>query len=145
MFALLSPDPLEDAKDFIRSLLVVDPTKRLTAKEAQVCPWFTQARVQENLRQEASQDVLSSLRDFREKNILQRTVLQVLAFHQTPEDLEQLQYEFEKLDPNHQGTIVKTDLQTALMSSGLELTPEDAAVIFDSLDFDRTGKIRSAT
>ena len=41
------PDPewtdvSEEAKDFIKKILIVDPTKRMTAEEALQHPWLTQ-------------------------------------------------------------------------------------------------------
>lgn len=128
----------KDAEDFISKLLTVDPSKRMTAAEAQQHIWLKVA----SARPSALPSRLATrMKSFSELNSLQRTVSQVLAYMLDKEQIKRLRTEFAKLDEERNGEVSYKEFQNAFERSNIELGEDDMQDIFKSIDFDNTGNI----
>ena len=65
----------DDAKDFIRALLVIDPVERMTVDEALRCPWITQ-----HGEELSSNELYGSMSAIRSKRQTLRSVAKTIIF-----------------------------------------------------------------
>jgi calcium-dependent protein kinase len=89
-----------EAKDFIRSLLVLDPMQRPTAKQAKGSKWLKMWRHVENGDEapEINPNVVKALIGFKEYSDMRKLLCEVLSFTLLPEQIQGLRNEFEKYD-----------------------------------------------
>ena len=120
----------EEAIDFVKSLLVLDPEQRPSALEAQNHPW-----VQKMWRRRKSLDhqdttldpkVVSGLVSFKSLSTTKRFLCEVLSFTLQPEQITGLHEEFEKMDVDGTGEISLSKFKDALLAqSGQHSLGED--------------------
>eukprot|EP00434_Breviolum_minutum_P018566 symbB.v1.2.016376.t1/scaffold1244.1/size129415/3 len=110
----------ENAKGFIRKLLQVDPTQRMTAEEAANHPWLaTSASGEPAVELDAS--IFDGLKAFSRNNEVKRAVLAAIAPMASVEQVRKWADQFEKLDENGTGQIKVKDLvQKVAQQSGEE-------------------------
>jgi calcium-dependent protein kinase len=101
----------EDAKSFVRSLLEVDPCKRLTAAEALEHPWIFRSREQAC---EGMNDVVRSLFNFGQLSQLQQHCMQMCAWSLPNEDHARVRDYFTALDRGQKGVIKMSELKSFL-------------------------------
>lgn len=118
------------AKDFISRLLVVDHTRRMTARQAQAHPWL---HSWDQSPEPLHVDILGSLRNFHEFSTLKKVAMEVVAFSLRSEQIKDLRREFEKVDLDSNGEITLEELSQALEASGL-LSPGDLETLVQGLD-----------
>jgi calcium-dependent protein kinase len=89
-----------EAKDFIRSLLVLDPMQRPTAKQAKESKWLKMWRHRENGDEAPviNPNVVKALIGFKEYSDMRKLLCEVLSFTLLPEQIQGLRNEFEKYD-----------------------------------------------
>ncbi|KAF4712819.1 hypothetical protein FOZ62_028791, partial [Perkinsus olseni] len=105
----------EEAKDLIEKLLLLDPSRRLTAEQALHHPWIDSLVPGANVKT-ISPAALVNLNNFNKQNKLKRMALTVIA-RQIPEDsIEELKQMFNALDKNGDGTLTVEEI-----SKGFEL------------------------
>lgn len=128
-------------KDFVKTLLNVDPKARLTAKQAQRHPWiqtFSRKKECRNL----NPSVVKALVSFKELSDMQKLLSEVLSFSLLPEQITDLREEFAKVD-NGDGEITLEDLKTVLIENAEAgalgaLTEEEVEDIFQALRVRKT-------
>ncbi|CAM9421813.1 unnamed protein product [Chrysoparadoxa australica] len=135
-FRFLSPewDTISDeAKHLISQLLLKDTTRRLTASQALVHPWFdlvmdgadTEANVSINKVR-----INHRLKRFVGSNAIKKLALNVIAHNVEEEDIGHLRKIFHSLDVDGNGEITVEELQLAVASEGmLELQEEVVALL----------------
>lgn len=128
----------EEAIDFIKSLLVLDPTKRPTALEAQHHPWIQRLwkKSHDSCDNGAlSQNVVNGLVDFKSLSSTKRFLCEVLSFTLQPEQIQGLHEEFEKMDVDGTGEITLSKFKGALLAQSDEhlLRDEEIEDIFSGL------------
>lgn len=128
----------KDAKDFIRHLLVYNPSKRMTSDQALKHSWLQQARHVEEARP-LDPEVLTSLRDFAKLSAFKRAALEAIAFSMSAQSISHLREQFSKLDKERTGSVVLRDFVDVLQKSGS--TREEAAFIFQVVDQDNKHRI----
>jgi calcium-dependent protein kinase len=105
-----------EAKAFIKALLVIDPKKRLSAKECQQSTWLQdwaeKDRSQDNI---LSPNVVKALVNFKEMGDMRKLLCEVLSFTLLPEQIIDLRKEFEKLDTEGTGEISLSGLKEVLL------------------------------
>lgn len=69
----------EEAKDFVNSLLQIDPDKRVTASQAQKHPWFHRQIIP--LTQPVSPSLVENLQTFQGFNRLKKGAMTAVAYH----------------------------------------------------------------
>jgi len=100
------------AKEFIRTLLTLDPTKRPTATEALTNPWFEMAHAEPVA---LTKSVGARLENFVGMHKLKKHALQVIAEHLTEDQIGQIRTMFEELDTKKQGVLTVEELKGALV------------------------------
>mmetsp|Transcript_112264 Transcript_112264/g.322731 ORF Transcript_112264/g.322731 Transcript_112264/m.322731 type:complete len:558 (+) Transcript_112264:89-1762(+) len=133
-FQKLSPQ----AKDFVRSLIVVDPTERMSAQQALQHPWITQRRRSELTLLE--NDTLESLRAFSRTSQFRRNVLSMMAWSLSAEDRSELRKQFLSIDKDKGGTISLKEFKEVL-AKRFNVCGAEAEEIFNSLDTDKNDEI----
>ena len=110
----------EDAKDFIRKLLVTDPTKRPTAKECQKLTWLRKMSAVASRNVDSSKlspNVVKALVGFKEYSKMRKLLCEVLSFTLLPDQITHLHNEFERFDTDGSGEISLGGLKRVLMSN----------------------------
>jgi Ca2+-binding EF-hand superfamily protein len=125
------------AKDFVASLLVKDPAKRPSAKVASRHAWLVTEESEigggEDTDSVIDMGVLESMRQFARSNAMKRAALGLIAFSCAPDELDDLERVFKKIDKENTGTIKMQQL-TRVLKERLEMSEEEAKTIFDSID-----------
>lgn len=122
----------ESARQFVLSLLVVDPEKRLSASEALQHHWICSVDTPKAV---IDTDVLSSLRRFAHASHFRRACLSMMAWSLTVEDQQELRLQFQALDQNKTGTITFQELASVLEST-FHIDSAEAKTLFHGLDMD---------
>jgi Ca2+-binding EF-hand superfamily protein len=126
-------------KDFVKTLLNVDPNDRPTAKDAQRHPWIqTWAKKEGPEEKTLNPKVIDALVSFKELSDMQKLLSEVLSFTLLPEQIEDLRREFEKIDTDGDGEIMFSELKQVLMGSAGSgslgaLSEEEIEDIFQAL------------
>lgn len=112
---------LQKAKDLLSKMLVVDPSKRITAAEALNDEWIKTAMPQKKHMGEKEDTSLTRLRSFKVKNQLQRSVLLHIASRlQSEKRMKELKGIFQKMDKNGDGMLDKNELVEGYIQTGKE-------------------------
>lgn len=129
----------QEAKDFILSLLVIDPMDRPTARQAKESKWLKMWS-----KNNGSQDtminpnVVKALVGFKEYSDMRKLLCEVLSFTLLPEQIQGLRKEFEKYDQEGTGEITLSTLKTVLIGNASTgslggLTEEEVVDIFNAM------------
>jgi calcium-dependent protein kinase len=106
----------DKVKDLITKLLVVDPTKRLTATEAFQHPWIQEMKEIMDSKIEIGDEVALGLQEYMETVQFKKTTLTFLASKIPESQIEKLRDAFIKIDKNGDGTITKDELASGVSS-----------------------------
>jgi calcium-dependent protein kinase len=137
----------DDAKDFVRKLLVVDPDARMAAEDCLRHPWLTQAECDTQSDSDRSlsslstcDDMLGELRRYSQSSHLRRAALAMMAHHLSSVDLGQIHNTFLSLDTDKTGTITRDNFRTALRGRW-DVSEEELCRLFDDVDINHDGEI----
>mmetsp|Transcript_49688 Transcript_49688/g.131062 ORF Transcript_49688/g.131062 Transcript_49688/m.131062 type:complete len:529 (+) Transcript_49688:75-1661(+) len=119
------------AKDFVTSLLQVDPNKRPTPAGAMKHPWL----VSETNSGDPEIDIalLKGMRDFSRLNHIKRAALGVIAYSFTSQDLRDLELQFKQLDFHGTGTLTMHEM-TEHLTRHLGISQRKAERVFCRMD-----------
>lgn len=132
----------DHGKGFVKSLLIVDPKDRPTAREAQRHAWLKHwaSRDSEGNRQDnvLNPNVVKALVNFKEFSDMQKLLSEVLSFTLLPDQIKDLRKEFEIMDTDGSGEISLEALKKVLVSNAGAgslgaLTEEEVEDIFDAM------------
>jgi len=127
------------AKDFVRKLLVRDPEKRLSAKEAMGHKFLEQAAVEDTEHHEMLKDeMVLALKQFHGMSRFKRACLSVMALTLPKEDRAKVRESFICLDEDNTGEVSVEELQSILED---KVSREEAESIFRALDTSGDGSI----
>mmetsp|Transcript_11866 Transcript_11866/g.21915 ORF Transcript_11866/g.21915 Transcript_11866/m.21915 type:complete len:1141 (-) Transcript_11866:103-3525(-) len=131
-----------EAKDFILSLLVIDPMDRPTARQAKESRWLRMWSNRENIGNEEDKminpNVVKALVGFKEYSDMRKLLCEVLSFTLLPEQIQGLRKEFEKYDQEGTGEITLSTLKKVLIGNASTgslggLTEEEVVDIFNAM------------
>lgn len=134
----------ETAKDFVKSLLRVQPDRRPNAETALAHPWISRQRrpsiaeIQAN--EPLSPSILEGMRQHAMSSHLKRAVLLMVAYSLSSEDIAGLNATFLALDKNKHGTVTLSEFRRALESFN-DIPNVEVERLFDSLDHAHSGEI----
>lgn len=103
----------EDAKDFVKRLLTVDPKLRYSAQEAMMHRWLKNKDAADK-RLELDTEILRRLQRYADTSKVRRAALQLLAQELTSEETRELREAFLRIDKGNEGTISLKDLKEAI-------------------------------
>ena len=113
----------EAAKDLIRKMISVNPSRRITVMDALRHPWF--AIQQGDLPRVVSKEVLQSLKRYKAPKKIQQEAMKVVIKFLSETDIEDLKSAFIDLDRDLTGFITIHDLEIAMQNVGLALPAEE--------------------
>jgi len=130
----------QSAKDFIKTLLVTDPTARPTARDCQTAEWIHlwASKGHKEGDNILNRDVVTALVNFKEYSDMRKLLCEVLSFTLLPDQIADLRKEFSKLDIDGSGEISLKGLKQVLMrgagaGSLGALTEEEIEDIFNAM------------
>ena len=106
------------AKDFIKTLLRVNPDERPTAQDAQSHPWlmsFADSRHDNRGTSNLlSDNVVEALVTFKSYDNMRKLICEIISFTLMPDQIKNLRKEFEKADEEGSGEISLDGLKKIL-------------------------------
>lgn len=131
--------------DLIKKLLVSNPEKRITAKEALKHPFFTEnVHIGELLTEEIDLELLNELRNTKiNQSKFQEAILAYISLNFIDKDEEKrIKDLFRFINKQHTSfRISKEDFVKCLKENKVVLDEEEAETLFDSIDSDKNGSI----
>jgi len=128
------------AQEFVRSLLVVDPSQRLSAKSALEHPWIKGQEGKRGSDTVIDNDIKLSLRQFARASHFRRAVLSMMAWSLSAEDRNELRQLFLKFDEEKRGTITHKQMKQVLEDL-YHIDSVEAEAVFRSMDTDHDDTI----
>jgi calcium-dependent protein kinase len=122
----------KDGLDFTRSLLQIDPDKRLTATKAIEHVWIQQ-RAQNSSNTTIDSDVVDALRQFGQASKFRRCCLEMMAWSLSNDERSQVRQYFLAMDANKHGTITLAELKSVLEEK-FKVPDDETKAIFNALD-----------
>uniref|UniRef100_A0A061RPT8 non-specific serine/threonine protein kinase n=1 Tax=Tetraselmis sp. GSL018 TaxID=582737 RepID=A0A061RPT8_9CHLO len=128
------------AKDLVKRMLVMDPTKRATIKEILEDEWLKENGSASSAPLDES--VISRIKNFSNLNRLKKEALRVIATSLAPSQVMELNEIFKKIDTDKSGTITVEEMRAALASKfqGTSLEKELTSLM-EAADVDGDGTI----
>ena len=133
------------AIDIVRSLLVVEPSLRLSAAQALPHPFVALGTSSASGASDAAAmtTITSAMADMPQRTRLGQTSLMAVAFEITPTQATELRKAFIEIDKDHSGVLSKDEFARALRTSlGGRVTDEDIQSSFTAIDQDGNGTIQ---
>lgn len=132
----------DDAKEFIDSILVIDPQKRPDASQALKKNWITHVSSLNDER--PSEDILKGVEDsllnYRNTSPLKKLALNVIAHRSSTKEIMDLRKVFEQYDTLKNGVITFEEFENALRKA--KYPTEAMQDIFESIDVNKQGYIQ---
>uniref|UniRef100_A0A0G4HV52 Calmodulin n=1 Tax=Chromera velia CCMP2878 TaxID=1169474 RepID=A0A0G4HV52_9ALVE len=122
----------EDAKDFVRSLLVKPAEKRLTAEQALEHRWIQQGAAAIETPP-LDRSVLESMRKFALSTHLKRAALTMMAYSLSCKEIQELPAMFLKFDRDNSGTISLEDFQKVMTEHFSDIDHVEIEALFHAL------------
>ena len=136
-------DISEQAKDFIRRMLVVEPTERPTAAEALDHEWIVSHHREQNMGNRTSESFKKQIQEsivaYADMGEFRKLALNVIAKKSTSNEIIGLRKVFEEFDTQNDGTITLDEFTKALSSS--DYSEEEIKAIFHKVDVNKTDVI----
>merc|ERR1740129_1639356 len=127
----------EQAKGFVKCLLVADPKARLSAQDALEHTFVADARSRET---HIDEDIVKSLRRFARASHFRRSCLSMMAWSLSREDRMHVRDQFLEIDTDRGGTIQLNEFKKVL-EENFSIDCAEAERLFSSLDTDNDEEI----
>ncbi len=127
--------------DFIKALLVKNPSKRLTPQQALFHPFFKNIYKEIHSTRHIDKDVLGNLSRFQNTVRFKKLVLGMLANSLSKDELNRLTKTYNAMDLDHEGFISMQELKKAFEKSKISLTDKEINTIIERIDNDKNGKL----
>jgi calcium-dependent protein kinase len=143
----------DDAKDFVASLLIKDPLRRMSATDALKHTFLTKTisslaiknngsgSGSEEGEGEAESLPVHTLRKFRQYSMFKRQVLSVIAFTLGEAEIKSMRQAFKEFDVEKNGVVSFDEFALVMASKGM-MENDEIKKLFSSLDQDQTGVIK---
>ncbi|KAL3693098.1 hypothetical protein R1sor_006749 [Riccia sorocarpa] len=128
-----------EAKDLIHKLLIRDPLKRPTAREALMHPWIQEGGMGPDVPLDPL--VQTRLKRFSAMNKLKKLAIRVIVESLPAEEISGLKELFEMVDTDSSGTITFEELRAALRRLGSLLQDAEIHELLNAADEDQDGTI----
>eukprot|EP00891_Asterochloris_glomerata_P004636 jgi/Astpho2/4636/Aster-00208 len=133
-------DISQEARTCIKRMLVLEPSKRVTAAGLLELPWLMNSSA---LSEKAlGIQMLRRLQDFSSMSQMKRLALALLARNFVDRDVKKMKEVFWQIDKDKSGTLEPTELRDALLKLGIPVPGEaDFQALFDASDINKHGHI----
>jgi len=121
----------EEAKNFTRALLQVDPKKRLSAESALEHPFIRNRHFDEETQVDAG--IVKALRDYGHQSRFRRCCMSMMAWSLSSQERERVEKYFLCMDTKHQGAISYDELKKVMVDK-FHLPCAEAKKAFHALD-----------
>eukprot|EP01084_Bolivina_argentea_P095475 171641_1 len=146
------PDKLavsSEAKELVYNMLKFNPDKRWTLQQALESRWIKKYDAEVCAMEESSlilqpnviPRIVESMRDYNTYSMFKKTILLVMAVRAEPFRMHVLSDAFIKFDNDHSGIITNDELKR-LLSQDPNVSDDEAAAVFKSVDINNTGSIQ---
>lgn len=134
----------KEARDFVKSLLVVDPNVRLTAEQALEHPWLKHRHELAANGSMVDDSIAESLTNFAKQTRFRRACMQLMAWSLSRSERAEVRGAFMELDLHHTGVIKLTELKSVLVNRFHipEHTWRGVLAAFEDMDHECDGEIR---
>lgn len=127
----------EEGKALIKKMLVVDPSKRITAENALKDSWFIKFK---NIERGCDEDrldseVLEKLRNYKGVSSLKKVAMNILVKMADSKEIEHLRDMFMKMDKDHTGDITAVELKEALDEAHIKIDDKELEQIVNEVDY----------
>ncbi|OQS05504.1 calcium-dependent protein kinase [Thraustotheca clavata] len=129
----------KEAKDLIDHLLLLNPSKRLTADQALHHPWLMGAAPA--IERSLNTNIMTSLKRFQGHNKLKKVALGVIADQMTGAEITELKKQFEMIDADGNGVITMQELAAAVRDMGHGMLESEVLQLLKGLDIDGDGNL----
>jgi len=126
-----------ECKDFIRSLLHVDPRTRLSAQAALEHPWMARKCMVSG----KTTQILESLRQYGRTSKFRRYCLQALAWSSSKEDQAKVRDDFLALNASQKGSITFEELRNAMLNQFPLMEQTEFQEICNALDHNHDERV----
>mmetsp|Transcript_18632 Transcript_18632/g.33671 ORF Transcript_18632/g.33671 Transcript_18632/m.33671 type:complete len:565 (+) Transcript_18632:147-1841(+) len=130
----------QDAKHLITKMLTLDPTSRITIKEALEHRWFKNCT--KRTTSTVPTKLISKLRKKRASSMLTREAMKIIVKHLPSDNIADLSNYFSYLDPENSGFITAIGLQHALQRSNYFMAYEEIQELISKYDILGQGHIK---
>lgn len=132
----------QESKDFVSSLIVVNPKKRLTGEQALNHRWLSEEfPLSERIPDKSIMDnVRHSILDYGDVGLLKKMALMLIAHKSSSDEIVELRKVFDAYDTANNGVISLAEFKAA-MTNTKDTALEDIEEIFQNLDTEKNGKI----
>jgi len=135
----------DDAKKFIKRMMEIDQSKRITAAEALADPWFKKVMEKEDVDRPLAMQNLQNLKNFGfESKLQEATWVFLVSYFATKEEKEKLLETFKAIDADHDGQLTREELKQGyikIMGMSNEMAEEEADRIMRTIDTNHSGSI----
>lgn len=133
------PQISDAAKDLIKKVLTVDPTRRPTVSEMLSHPWLKEQGVASDAPLDSL--VVNRMRGFAAMTKLRKAAVLIAAQHLSHDEINGLKQLFKSFDTNGDGHITKEELRKGLRSSGGNdlIGESDLESVMENADVDGSG------
>ena len=138
-----------EAKDLIKRLLIIEPSKRISAEEALQSAWFTKMKIKEklsNLSIETMRGLLNNIYNYHPNKVLQQAAIAYLV-HNNPQlpEVHNACSLYVKIDKNNDGLVQREEffngLENLFREQNQEVDEEFLDELFRIIDADSSGDI----
>jgi len=119
-----------DATDFVKSLLMVDPKKRLTCQSALDHTWIANRH---QYKTEVNQDICDALRQFGQATKFKRVCMEMMAWSLCNDERAKVRDDCIAMDTSQKGTITLAELKKILITK-FHISDTETAQIFNAMD-----------
>ena len=134
-----------DCKDLISKLLVANPKKRLTGKEALSHSWFKKilrdGTTDKKIQVPISDEVITRLRNFKGVSKFKRAAMNILVKMANEDEVKELRAQFQAIDEDGTGMILASELAAILQKKQLSMSTKEIQEMIQEVDYHGNGKI----
>ena len=128
------------AKDLISKLMVVDPEKRISAREALKHPWIKEMK-KSKVDYESTKTIINNLRQFTKVGRFKKEALNVIVSYLEEQEIKKLRDAFRYCDEDNTGMITITQLQKVMKDIGLTVSENEMSKIIEKIQIEPSDKI----
>jgi len=129
-----------EAQHFVESLLVVDPTARLSAAQALETPWIKKRDDVFTRDHEIDQATVDALSSFAQASHFRRAAMNMMAWSLTNEERAQVRDAFIEMDTDRSGTISLSEFKKVMLDK-FHVDDEHASAAFEAIDYNNQDEI----